>query len=392
MKEIIIAGAVRTPVGTFGGGLSTLTAGELGALVIAESMKRAGVTADMVDEVIMGNVLQAAQAQNPARQMAIKSGLPVEVPAWTLNKVCGSGLKTASVAAQAIIAGDANCIMAGGAESMSMAPYAIPKARWGARMGNAEMVDTMVFDGLTDAFNLYHMGITAENVAERYNVTRQDQDEFALGSQQKAVKAIDEGSFKKEILPVTIKTKKGDKVVDTDEFPRRDASLEGLAKLKPAFKKDGTVTAGNASGINDGGAAFAVMSADFAKANNITPQARIVATGIAGVDPAYMGIAPINATKNALKKAGWTVGDLDLVEANEAFAAQAVAVVRELGIDPKIVNIHGGAIAIGHPIGCSGARILVTLIHAMEKQKAKRGLATLCIGGGQSVAMLIEKL
>ena len=392
MKEVIIAGAVRTPIGTFGGGLSTLSAGELGALVIAESMKRAGVTADMVDEVIMGNVLQAAQAQNPARQMAIKSGLPVEVPAWTLNKVCGSGLKTASVAAQAIIAGDANCIMAGGAESMSMAPYAIPKARWGARMGNAEMVDTMVFDGLTDAFNLYHMGITAENVAERYNVTRQDQDEFSLGSQQKAVKAIDDGSFKKEILPVTIKTKKGDKVVDTDEFPRRDASLEGLGKLKPAFKKDGTVTAGNASGINDGGAAFAVMSADFAKANNITPQARIVATGIAGVDPAYMGIAPINATKNALKKAGWTVGDLDLVEANEAFAAQAVAVVRELGIDPKIVNIHGGAVALGHPIGCSGARILVTLIHAMEKQKAKRGLATLCIGGGQSVAMLIEKL
>lgn len=392
MKEVIIAGAVRTPVGTFGGGLSTLSAGELGALVIAESMKRAGVTAGMVDEVIMGNVLQAAQAQNPARQMSIKAGLPVEVPAWTLNKVCGSGLKTASVAAQAIIAGDAQCIMAGGSESMSMAPYAIPKARWGARMGNAEMVDTMVFDGLTDAFNLYHMGITAENVAERYNVTRQDQDEFSLGSQQKAVKAIDEGWFKKEILPVAIKTKKGDKVVDTDEYPRRDASMEVLAKLKPAFKKDGTVTAGNASGINDGAAAFAVMDAEFAKANNITPQARIVATGIAGVDPAYMGIAPINATKNALKKAGWSVNDLDLVEANEAFAAQAVAVVRELGLNPAIVNIHGGAVAIGHPIGCSGARILVTLIHAMEKQKAKRGLATLCIGGGQSVAMLIEKL
>ena len=392
MKEVIIAGAVRTPIGTFGGGLSSLTAGELGALVIAESMKRAGVTADMIDEVIMGNVLQAAQAQNPARQMAIKAGLPVEVPAWTLNKVCGSGLKTASVAAQAIIAGDAQCIMAGGAECMSLAPYAIPKARWGARMGNAEMVDTMVFDGLTDAFNLYHMGITAENVAERYNISREDQDAFALSSQQKAIKAIDDGSFKKEILPVVIKGKKGDIVVDTDEFPRRDASLESLTKLKPAFKKDGSVTAGNASGINDGAAAFAVMAAEFAKAHNITPQARIVATGIAGVDPAYMGIAPINATKNALKKAGWNVNDIELVEANEAFAAQAVAVVRELGIDPKIVNIHGGAIALGHPIGCSGARILTTLIYALEKQKAKRGLATLCIGGGQSVAMLIERL
>ena len=349
MKEVLIAGAVRTPIGTFGGGLSTLSAGELGALVIAESMRRAGVAADMIDEVIMGNVLQAAQSQNPARQMAVKAGLPVEIPAWTLNKVCGSGLKSASAAAQAIMAGDAQCIMAGGSESMSMAPYALPKARWGARMGNAELVDTMVFDGLTDAFNLYHMGITAENVAERYKVTREDQDEFALSSQQKAVKAIDDGSFRKEILPVTVKGKKGDSIVDTDEYPRRDVSMEALTKLKPAFKKDGTVTAGNASGINDGAAAFAIMDAGFAKARNITPQARIVATGIAGVDPAYMGIAPINATKNALKKAGWNVGDIDLVEANEAFAAQSVAVVRELGIDPKTVNIHGGAIAC---VGC----------------------------------------
>jgi acetyl-CoA C-acetyltransferase len=391
MKDVIIAGAVRTPIGTFGGGLSSLSASDLGALVIAEAIKRAGITPDLVEEVIMGNVLQAAQSQNPARQMAVKAGLPVEIPAWTLNKVCGSGLKTAALAAQAIRAGEASCIVAGGAESMSQAPYAIPKARWGARMGNAELVDTMVFDGLTDAFNLYHMGITAENVAEKYAVTRQDQDEFSLASQQKAVKAIDDGSFKKEILPVTIKGKKGDTLVDTDEFPRRDASLEALAKLKPAFKKDGTVTAGNASGINDGAAAFVIMDAELAAARKVTPLARIVAAGVAGVDPAYMGIAPIAATRNALKKAGWTAADLDLVEANEAFAAQSVAVVRTLGFDPRKVNVHGGAVALGHPIGCSGARILTTLLYAMEKKNAKRGLATLCIGGGQGIALLVER-
>jgi acetyl-CoA C-acetyltransferase len=391
MSEVVIASAVRTPIGSFGGGLSTLTAAELGGIVIAEALKRAGISADTVDEVIMGNVLQAAQGQNPARQMSIKSGLPIEIPSWTLNKVCGSGLKTVALAAQAIKAGEAGCVIAGGAENMSLAPYALPKARWGARMGNAELVDTMVFDGLTDAFNLYHMGITAENVAEKYGVTRADQDAFSLASQKKAIAAIDNGSFKKEILPVIIKGKKGDTVFDTDEFPRREASAEGLAKLKPAFKKDGTVTAGNASGINDGAAAFVVMDAKLAASKNITPLARIVAAGAAGVDPAYMGIGPINATRNALKKAGWSVNDLDLIEANEAFAAQSLAVVRELKLDPAKVNIHGGAVALGHPIGASGARILVTLLHALEQQKAKRGLATLCIGGGQGIALLVER-
>jgi acetyl-CoA C-acetyltransferase len=391
MKDVVIVSAVRTAIGNFGGGLSTLTAGELGSLVIVEALKRAGIGADLVEEVIMGNVLQAAQSQNPARQMSVKAGLPYEIPSWTINKVCGSGLKAVAAAAQAIKADEAGCIVAGGAESMSLAPYAVPKARWGARMGNAELVDTMVFDGLTDAFNLYHMGITAENVAEKYKVTREDQDAFSLASQQKAVKAIDEGAFKKEILPVTIKGKKGDKVVDTDEFPRRDASAEGLGKLKPAFKKDGTVTAGNASGINDGAAAFVVMDAALAASKKFKPLARIVAAGVAGVDPAYMGIGPINATKNALKKAGWSVKDLDLIEANEAFAAQSVAVARGLELDPAKVNIHGGAIALGHPIGASGARILVTLLHAMEKKNAKRGLATLCIGGGQGIALLVER-
>ncbi|MDR1489672.1 MAG: acetyl-CoA C-acetyltransferase [Desulfovibrio sp.] len=391
MRDVIIASAVRTPIGSFGGGLSTLSAAELGGLVIAEAIKRAGVSADVVDEVIMGNVLQAAQGQNPARQMAIKAGLPVEIPSWTLNKVCGSGLKSVAIAAQAIRAEDAQCIVAGGSENMSLAPYAVPKARWGARMGDAALVDCMVFDGLTDAFNLYHMGITAENVAEKYNVSRADQDAFSLLSQQKAVKAIDAGLFKKEILPVTIKGRKGDTVVDTDEFPRRDASAEGLAKLRPAFKKDGTVTAGNASGINDGAAAFVVMDARLAQSKNIKPLARIVAAGSAGVDPAYMGIGPVNATRSALKKAGWKIDDLDLIEANEAFAAQSVAVVRTLGLDPAKVNVSGGAVALGHPIGASGARILVTLLYGMEARNAKRGLATLCIGGGQGVALLVER-
>jgi acetyl-CoA C-acetyltransferase len=391
-EQFIIAGAVRTPIGTFGGGLSTFTAGELGAFVIAEAIKRAGISADLVEEVIMGNVLQAAQGQNPARQMAIKAGLPNEIPSFTINKVCGSGLKAAALAAQAIKAGEASCLVAGGAENMSLAPYAVPKARWGARMGNAELVDTMVFDGLTDIFNLYHMGITAENVAEKYNVTRQDQDEFSLASQVKAVNAIDKGFFKKEILPVTVKGKKGDTIVDTDEFPRRGSTLEALGKLKPAFKKDGTVTAGNASGINDGAAAFVVMDEKLAEAKKVKPLARIVASAAAGVDPAYMGIGPISASQKALKIAGWKTSDLDLVEANEAFAAQSIAVVRTLGLDPAKVNIHGGAVALGHPIGCSGARILTTLLYALEKEKAKRGLATLCIGGGQGFALLVERI
>jgi acetyl-CoA C-acetyltransferase len=392
MNDVIIASAVRAPIGNFGGGLSSFNAGELGALVIAEALKRSGLAADEVDEVIMGNVLQAGQGQNPARQMSIKSGLPITVPSWTVNKVCGSGLKAVAAAAQAIKAGDAQCVIAGGAEIMSQAPYILPKARWGARMGNAEMVDSMVFDGLTDIFNLYHMGITAENVAAKYGISREDQDAFAVNSQKKAVAAIDNGDFKKEILPVTVKGKKGDTVFAVDEFPRRDASLEGLAKLKPAFKRDGgTVTAGNASGINDGAAAFVVMDARLAASRKITPLARIVASASAGVDPAYMGIGPIDATSKVLKKAGWSVNDLDLIEANEAFAAQSLAVVRTLGLNPDKVNIHGGAIALGHPIGASGARILVTLLHAMEKKQAKRGLATLCIGGGQGIALLVER-
>ncbi len=392
MKDVIIAGACRTPVGNFGGSLASVTAGELGAVVIKEALARAGVAPDMVEEIIMGNVLQAAQAQNPARQMAVLAGIAHEVPAWTMNKVCGSGLKTVGLAAQAIKAEEAGCIVAGGAESMSLAPYAIPKARWGARMGNAEIVDTMVFDGLTDAFHRYHMGITAENVAEKYGVTRADQDAFAFSSQQKAAAAIDAGNFKNEIVPVTIKGKKGDIIFDTDEFPRRDVTAEGLAKLKPAFKKDGTVTAGNASGINDGAAAMVVMDAALAAAKGVTPMARIVAMGVAGVDPAYMGIGPIYATRNALKKAGWTVDDLDLIESNEAFAAQSIAVARELKFDMAKVNVSGGAIAIGHPIGCSGARVLVTLLHGLQRTGGKKGLATLCIGGGQGVALLVERI
>ena len=391
MKDVVIVSAVRTPVGSFGGSLSTLTAGELGSLVIAEAMKRAGIGSDQVEEVIMGNVLQAAQGQNPARQMAVKACLPYEVPSWTVNKLCGSGLKAVDLAAQAVKAGEAGCVVAGGAESMSLAPYAVTNTRWGARMGNTELLDLMIFDGLTDAFNLYHMGITAENVAEKFKITRADQDAFALASQQKAVKAIDEGNFKKEILPVTIKSKKGDEVMDTDEFPRRSVSAEGLAKLKPAFKEGGTVTAGNASGINDAAAAFVVMDAALAASKNIKPLARIVAVGVAGVDPAIMGMGPVNASKNALKKAGWSVKDLDLVEANEAFAAQSVAVARSLELDPAKINVNGGAIALGHPIGASGARVLVTLLHALEKKNARRGLATLCIGGGQGIAMLVER-
>lgn len=394
MKEVVIASACRTALGKFGGSLKSVPAVELGAIVIKEALNRAGITdPSIVDEVVFGNVLQAASGQNPARQAMIKAGMSIETPAMTINKVCGSGLRCVSLAAQMIKAGDADIVVAGGMENMSLAPYAVPNARWGYRMGDGKLVDVMIKDGLWDAFNGYHMGITAENVAAQFNVTREQQDEMAANSQTKAIKAIKEGKFKDEIVPVTIHNKKGDIIFDTDEFPREGVTVEGLAKLKPAFKKDGgTVTAGNASGINDGAAALVIMSADKAKELGITPLAKIVSYASAGVDPSIMGTGPIPSSRKALEKAGLKVEDLSLVEANEAFAAQAVYCCRELGFDMSKVNIHGGAIALGHPIGASGARILVTLLYALQQEKGKYGLATLCIGGGQGTACVVENL
>lgn len=393
MREVVIASAVRTAIGTFNGSLAPLSAVEIGSAVITEALKRAKVEPGAVDEVIMGNVLQAGLGQNPARQAAIHAGLPVDTTAFTVNKVCGSGLKAVALAAQAILAGDADVIVAGGMESMSNAPYATDKARWGCRMGNVQLTDIMVHDGLWDIFNDYHMGITAENVAEKYGITREMQDELAYASQQKALKAIETGAFKKEILPITVKLKKKEYVFDTDEGPRADSTPEKLAKLRPAFKKDGgTVTAGNASGINDGGAALVVMSAEKAKKLGVKPLARIISYAAGGVDPAIMGVGPVPATRKALKKAKLAVKDLDLIEANEAFAAQFLAVGKELNFDMDKVNIHGGAVALGHPIGASGARILVTLLHSLEAEKKKLGLATLCIGGGMGFAMVVEKI
>ena len=393
MKEVVIVSAVRTPIGSFNGGLASFSAAELGAMTIAEAVKRAQVQPNQVSEVIFGNVLQAGLGQNVARQCAIKAGIPVEAPSFTVNKVCGSGLKTVNLAAQALMLDDAEIVVAGGTESMSQAPYLLDsKARWGYRMGNAKVVDVMIQDGLWCAFNDYHMGITAENVAAQFGITREAQDQLAFESQTKAVAAIDKGSFKKEILPVVVKGKKGDIIFDTDEFPKRDAALEKLAGLKPAFKKDGTVTAGNASGINDGSAALVLMTADKAKALGIKPLARILGYGSGGVDPSIMGMGPVPATRKALAKAGLKIEDLDLIEANEAFAAQFLAVGKELGWPAEKVNIHGGAIALGHPIGASGARILVTLLHALAEQNKKIGLATLCIGGGQGCATIVERL
>ncbi len=393
MKEVVIVSAVRTPIGSFNGGLASFSAAELGAMTIAEAVKRAQVKPDQVDEVIFGNVLQAGLGQNVARQCAIKAGIPDVAPSFTVNKVCGSGLKTVNLAAQALMADDAEIIVAGGTESMSQAPYVMDsKARWGYRMGNAKLIDVMIQDGLWCAFNDYHMGITAENVAAKFNVTREAQDQLAFESQTKAVKAIDGGCFKQEILPVVIKGKKGDIVFDTDEYPKRDAALDKLAALKPAFKKDGTVTAGNASGINDGSAALVLMTADKAKALGLKPLAKILGYGSGGVDPSIMGMGPVPATRKALAKAGLKVEDLDLIEANEAFAAQFLAVGNELGWAKEKVNVHGGAIALGHPIGASGARILVTLLHALQQRDKKIGLATLCIGGGQGCATIIERL
>ncbi|WP_101913249.1 acetyl-CoA C-acetyltransferase [Megasphaera vaginalis (ex Bordigoni et al. 2020)] len=393
MKEVVIASACRTAVGKYGGAFKDVPAVDLGAVVIEEAIKRAGIQKEAVEEVVMGNVLQAGLGQNPARQAMIKAGLSIETPAMTINKVCGSGLRCVSLAAQMIKAGDADIIVAGGMENMSMAPYLVQKARWGYRMGDSKFVDEMIKDGLWDAFNQYHMGMTAENVAERFNVTREDQDALGCRSQVRACEAIKSGAFKTQIVPVVIHGKKGDIIVDTDEFPREGTTVEGLAKLKPAFKKDGgTVTAGNASGINDGAAAFVVMSADKAKELGIKPLAKIVSYASAGVDPAIMGTGPVPSSRKALEKAGLTGDKLDLIEANEAFAAQAVYCCRELGLDMNKVNIHGGAIAIGHPIGASGARILVTLLYGLQEVDGTYGLATLCIGGGQGTACIVERI
>ena len=392
MKEAVIVSAVRTAVGSFNGSLTPFSAVELGAIVVKEALERAGIKGENVDEVMLGNVLQAGLGQNPARQAAIKAGVPIEVPAMTINKVCGSGLKTVNMAAQAIAAGDADVVVAGGMESMSNAPYSLEKARWGMRMGDGKLVDIMIKDGLWCAFNDYHMGITAENVAEQFGISSEAQDKVAYESQLKATNAIKRGDFKKEIVPVIITSKKGETIFDTDEYPKAGTMLEKLNALRPAFKKDGTVTAGNASGINDGAAALVVMSADKAKELGVKPLARIRAYASAGVDPSIMGIGPVVAVRKALAKAGMTIDDIDLIEANEAFAAQFLAVGKELGFQPEKVNVNGGAIAIGHPIGASGARILVTLLHALEAHNKKIGLATPCIGGGQGVATIIERI
>lgn len=391
MREAVVVSAVRTAVGTFGGSLKDISAVDLGAVAIKAAVEKAGVDKSEVDEVLFGCVLQTALGQNVARQAAIKAGLPVEVPCTTVNKVCGSGLKTITSAAAAIMAGESEIIVAGGTENMSASPYAVAGARWGLRMGDGSMTDVMIKDGLWCAFNDYHMGITAENVAERYNLTREMQDQFALGSQEKAHAAIKEGRFKDEIVPVSVPQRKGDPLIfETDEHPRM-TSLEKLSQLRPAFKKDGTVTAGNASGINDSAAAVVVMSADRAAELGLKPLVTIRGYASAGVEPAVMGTGPIPATRKALERTGWSVSDLDLIEANEAFAAQALSVMHELDLNPDIVNVNGGAIAIGHPIGASGARVFVTLLQEMLKGNAKKGLATLCIGGGQGIACLVEK-
>lgn len=392
MREVVIASAVRTPVGSFGGSLKDITPADLGAHVIKAALERAGVSPEKVDEVIMGCVLQAGYGQGIARQASIKAGIPQEVPAWTLNMICGSGLKSVSIAAALIKSGEADIVVAGGTENMSMAPYVMKNARWGIRMGDDKIIDTMVYDGLTEVFNNYHMGITAENIVEQWGLTREEQDELSARSQQRAVKAVESGRFDDEIAPVMIPQRKGDPIAFArDEYPKAGTTVETLAKLRPAFKKDGTVTAGNASGINDGAAALVIMSKEKADELGIVPLATIAAHASAGVDPKVMGIGPVPATLKALKSAGIGVQDLDLIEANEAFAAQALAVGRELNFDIEKVNVNGGAIALGHPIGASGARILVSLIHEMKKRDAKNGLATLCIGGGMGQAVIIKR-
>ena len=392
MQEVVIVAATRTAIGSFQGSLASIPAPELGAAVIRQLLAQTGLAADQVDEVILGQVLTAGSGQNPARQASILAGLPHAVPALTLNKVCGSGLKALHLGAQAIRCGDADVVIAGGQESMSLAPYVMPGARTGLRMGHAQVIDSMITDGLWDAFNDYHMGITAENLVDKYGLSREEQDAFSAESQRKALAAIESGRFRDEITPIAIPQKKGEpKVFDTDEQPRAGTTAESLAKLRPAFRKDGCVTAGNASTLNDGAAAVLLMSADKAKELGLPVLARIAGYANAGVDPAIMGIGPVCATQRALAKAGWQLADLDLIEANEAFAAQALAVGKELGWDASKVNVNGGAIALGHPIGASGCRILVSLLHEMIKRDAKKGLATLCIGGGQGVALAIER-
>lgn len=390
-KKIVLAGACRTAIGTMGGELSTVPAAELGSIVIKEALNRAGVAPEKVDQVYMGCVIQAGLGQNVARQASIKAGLPNEVPAVTINVVCGSGLQCVNMAAQMIEAGDADIVVAGGCENMSLAPYAMMQARFGYRMNNGALVDTMVHDALWDAFNDYHMGITAENICEQWGLTREELDQFALDSQLKCEAAQNSGAFKDEIVPVEVKKKKATVIVDTDEGPRAGSTIEGLAKLRPAFKKDGMVTAGNASGINDGAAAVVVMSEEKAKELGVTPMATWVAGALAGVEPRIMGIGPVAATKKVLAKTGMNIGDFDVIEANEAFAAQSVAVGKDLGFDLSKLNPNGGAIALGHPVGASGCRILVTLLHEMQKKDAKTGLATLCIGGGMGCATIVKR-
>ena len=388
--DIVIVSAARTPVGAFNGAFANLPAHELGKFAITAALQRAGVEGKQVSEVIMGQILTAAQGQNPARQASIAAGIPVESPAWGVNQLCGSGLRAVALGYQAILNGDSDIVVAGGQESMSVAPHCA-YLRSGVKMGNFDMIDTMIKDGLWDAFNGYHMGTTAENVAKQYQITRQQQDEFATASQNKAEAAMKAGKFKDEIAAVTVKTRKGDIVVDTDEYPKAGVTVESIAKLRPAFDKEGTVTAANASGINDGAAAVVLMKASEAAKLGKTPLARIVSWAHAGVDPSIMGTGPIPSSRAALKKAGWKIEDLDLIEANEAFAAQACAVNKDLGWDTSKVNVNGGAIAIGHPIGASGARVLVTLLHEMGKRNAKKGLATLCIGGGMGIALCVER-
>jgi len=392
-QDIVIVAAARTAIGAFGGSLASVKASDLGATVIKALLERSGVAADQVSEVIMGQVLTAGQGQNPARQATLAAGLPETVSAMTINMVCGSGLKSVNLGAQAIAAGDADIVIAGGQENMSQSAHVLPGSRDGKKMGGWEMTDTMIVDGLWCAFNNYHMGNTAENIADKYDFDRVGQDAFAATSQNRAEAAQKAGNFNNEIVPVEIPQRRGDPVVfDTDEFPRHGTTAEGLGKLRPAFKKDGSVTAGNASGINDGAAAVMLMTAHKAAELGLTPMARVAGFGSAGVDPAIMGTGPIPATKKCLEKAGWSIADLDMIEANEAFAAQAMSVNQELGLDTDKVNVSGGAIALGHPIGASGARVLVTLLHGMQRENAKKGLATLCIGGGQGVALAVEKV
>lgn len=393
MKEVVIVSAVRTAIGNFGGSLSKLSATELGTIAAKEAIKRAGIKAEQVDEAIIGNILSAGLGQNIARQISINAGIPYTSPSMTINKLCGSGLKAVSLAAQMIMLNDADIILAGGTESMSNAPYLLPKARFGQKMGNGEIIDSMIKDGLTDAINNYHMGITAENIAEQWNISREEQDEFSVKSQNKTEKAQIDGKFKDEIIPIEIPQRKGDPIIiDTDEFPKAGVKLEKLSKLRPAFKKDGSVTAASSSGINDGASMLIVMSADKAKELGLKPMAKILSYASAALDPAIMGYGPVPATLKALKKINMDINEIDLIEANEAFAAQSIAVARDLKCDVNKINVNGGAISLGHPIGASGARILTTLLYEMQRSHAKKGLATLCIGGGQGTALIVENM